>query len=324
MIKKKHHHIAQVYLRKFAYADGKVWVYRKDCPRKPFSQRPEEVACRKHAHRQPKPDGGFDHNSLEDLFATVEDAWPKIFVVLRENVNPYLEKLFQFISIHRVRVPATRDACEMLLAETVRMVGRQLDREGQTPPMAEVLKRFGNSWDDIIEVSIDPHQSIHAMVPILEGMADLFERIGIGALFNDTDVQFVTSDNPVIWFDPSVLDSEMRPYTIRPDGPVMMLFPIAPNIIIVGNTSLCDQFAQYGFGYGELTDAQQVHRMNNCICRFAYEDVFAATDTFSDLVAQFSDVSPVIETRSLDADGGELLYSEYRFGPRKPKSKWKG
>jgi hypothetical protein len=34
--------------------------------------------------------------------------------------------------------------------------------------------------------------------------------MGFYPMHNKTDVPFITSDNPVIWFDPSVKDADLR------------------------------------------------------------------------------------------------------------------
>lgn len=50
-----------------------------------------------------------------------------------------------------------------------------------------------------------------AMEPLLRGVADLYERVGFEVLHNQTDVGFITSDNPVIYFDPDLPDASVRP-----------------------------------------------------------------------------------------------------------------
>lgn len=324
MKKKNHHYIAETYLDNFVNAEGKVHMYRKDDPYKQIQQCPKELACHKHFYRQPDPKGGFDHNSIEDLFGQVETKWPDIVRRLRmkEDVNGSLKDIFQFIALHRARVPAARDACETILAETVKSVGSRLDRVGELPPLPKALERLGNVWNHV-EVAIDPHQSIHAMVAGLHGMAKLVEKIGIGALHNTTGVPFLTSDNPVIWFDPSVSEVEMRPYAIQIDGPITLLFPVTPDLLIYGHSSMCEQFAVHGLGYGDLSERSIVEEMNALICQFAYEAVFASVGTFADLVAKFAGKSPVVRTQTVPIDDGEYIISQYVWGKRTRKPKWK-
>jgi Protein of unknown function (DUF4238) len=113
--------------------------------------------------------------------------------------------LFEFIALQRARVPASRDPTEKMDAVMVKAALRTLDSAGKLPPKPE-------GFEDILdrmEVAIDPHRSIHAMLSVIAGMSQLFDSIGIGALHNRTDIPFLTSDNPVIWFDPSVAEEEI-------------------------------------------------------------------------------------------------------------------
>src|SRR3546814_19795894 len=85
---------------------------------------------------------------------------------------------------------------------------------GKLPPLPQGLEDLSNK----VQVSIDPHRSIHAMVAVMQGMAQLFSIIGIAAVHNATARPFLTSDTPILWFDPSIPFSEQRPYTINVDG----------------------------------------------------------------------------------------------------------
>ncbi len=88
--------------------------------------------------------------------------------------------------MQRARVPASRDATERVEAERTLALARRLDKAGKLPPKPV---GFENLLDQV-EVSIDPHQSIHAMMPMMEGSCKVFDRIGFCALHNKTDVPF--------------------------------------------------------------------------------------------------------------------------------------
>ena len=173
---------------------------------------PDNVGFHKYYYSQPRPDGGKDHNALEDCFSSMEDRWPGIVGRLhrRENVNDSLEEIFQFMALQRARVPASRDVTERIHAEGIMVVARRLDAEGKLSPKPEGLEDIL----DHVEVSINPHQSIHAMVTVMHATGQVFDQIGFYAMHNKTDVPFLTSDNPVIWFDPSVQDTDLRPYVL--------------------------------------------------------------------------------------------------------------
>src|SRR3546814_14240386 len=96
---------------------------------------------------------------------------------------------------------------------------------GKLPPLPQGLEDLSNK----VQVSIDPHRSIHTMVAVMQGIAQLFSIIGIAAVHNATARPFLTSANPLLWFDPSIPFSEQRPYTINFDGgPVLLFFLVIP------------------------------------------------------------------------------------------------
>jgi hypothetical protein len=108
----------------------------------------------------------------------------------------------------------------------------------------------------------------------------------------DSDRLLERCDNPVIWFDPSVPESQMRPYTLQLTSPVVLLFPISPRLMIYGHSSMRAQFASHGFRYSELTNIESVEIMNRQLCRFAYDAVFAQSPGQEELIREWVDTSP--------------------------------
>jgi hypothetical protein len=270
MDKKRHHYVPKAYLRSFCDDTGKVLVYRKDDPSKAIPLSPDNTAFHKYYYSQPTPEGGKDHNALEDFFSKkVEDKWPGIVDRFhrQEDVNDSLEDIFQFIALQRVRVPASRDAIEKIEGERIKAVARRLDAAGKLPPKP---KGFEDILDHV-EVPINSHQSIHAMPYVIQGTGEVFGRIGIGALHNKTTIPFLTSDNPVVWFDPSVQESDLQPYVLKPEGPIVLLFPVSPSLVIYGYTSILAQFVSEGFGIADLSDVGFLEMINRQVCRFSYE-----------------------------------------------------
>ena len=320
MNKKRHHYIPKSYLKFFCDDAGQVHVYRKDDPCKAIQLSPDNTGFHKYYYSQPRPDGGKDHNALEDCFSKLEDKWPGIVDRLhrRENVNNSLEEIFQFMALQRARVPASRDATEKIHAEGVMAEARQLDAKEKLLPKPE-------SFEDIldhVEVSINPHQSIHAMVPVMQGIGQVFDQMGFYAMHNKTEIPFLTSDNPVIWFDPSVKDADLRPYLIRPDGPVVLLFPVSPSLIIYGHSSRREEFASKGLGIADLPDAGKVEMINRQVCRFGYETIFAQRAGQEQLIQEHAELSPTIRFDRIGAREGESVVFEMVFGKRERKPKW--
>lgn len=208
--KKRHHFVPKAYLRAFANDKGRVLVYRKDEPQKVLAVAPDATAFERYYYSQPTPEGGLDHNRLEDEFSKLEGVWPPLVSALHkgENVNDSLLNLFQFIILQRVRVPAARDATEARLAGEVHQLMLDLTASGRLPPPPpELAGRL-----DAVVVSIDPHKSIHGMVDDIKAAQWVFDNVGLCAIRNKTATPFLTSDNPVIWFDPSLPLADQEPY----------------------------------------------------------------------------------------------------------------
>lgn len=320
MDKKRHHYIPKSYLKSFCDDTGQVLVYRKDNPSKTIQLSPDNTGFHKYYYSQPRPEGGKDHNALEDFFSTIETKWPRIVDQLhcRENVNNSLEDIFGFMALQRARVPASRDVSEMMLAEAVKVEARVLDAAGKLPPKPA---GFENILDHV-EVPIDPHQSIHAMIAVIGGIGQVFDRVGIYAMHNKTDVPFLTSDNPVIWFDPSVQDADLQPYVLQPDGPVILLFPVSPTLIIYGDSSRRDQFAFEGVGIADMSEVAFVEMINRQVCRFAYQTVFAQKAGQEQLIQEHAALSPVVRFNKIAAGKGETVIAQMVFGKRERKPKW--
>ena len=322
MDKKRHHYVPKAYLKFFCDDTGKVLVYRKGDPSKAIPSSPDNTAFHKYYYSQPTPEGGKDHNALEDCFSIIETNWPRIVDQLhrRENVNDSLVEIFGFMALQRVRVPASRDVSEMILAEVFKTRARTLDSEGKLPP-----KPAG--FEDIldhVEVSIDPHQSIHAMITGIQGVGQVFDQIGFYAVHNKTDVPFLTSDNPIIWFDPSVQDSDLRPYVLQPDGPVVLLFPVSPSLVIYGDSTRKEQFASEGLGIADLSDIGLVETINRQVCRFGYQTIFAQKAGQERLIQEHAQLSPVAHFDRVVLGKGKGIAFQMVFGKRERKPKWGG
>lgn len=317
---KRHHYVPKAYLKSFCDDQGKLRVYRKDAPGAPLHQVPDATQFRKFYYSQPIPDGGQDNNTLEALFSSLETHWPGTVDKLhaRGEVNDRLEYIFQFIALQRVRVPASRDAVESMLAQTVKDTMKTMLANGKMPPPPPGLEDLPNR----VQVAIDPHRSIHAMVAMLKGIGELFSLVGFSAVHNNTNLPFITSDNPVLWFDPSLPFDEQRPYTLQPGGPVFLVFPVSPKLALIGSTQYKEFFGTHGLQHSDVPDEGMVYAINSQICRFAYEAVITQASGWEDLIAEHAGVSPVHEAVNVPMAKGLANIHRMAFGPRAAKPKW--
>lgn len=321
-IKKRHHFASECYLRPFANESGLIWEFRKDDPTNPHQRNYEVVGFHKHYYAQPLPNGGTDHNSLENCWGEVESAWTPLVdqIRRRENIAPSRADLYRFLTMCRVRVPAIRDLVELHLAETVRGTIRHLDRMGRLPPTSDGVMDALEKGD----IAIDPHRSIHAMPFLAKGFGEILARVGYEIVVNETTAEFVTSDNPVSYFDPRAAENVRRPYTIdRGDWCIELLFPIDPKHCLRAHSELGPQFMRDGITYRTTTHETEVDRINREIVRFGYGTIYSRTNTIAPIVQKFAKHSPIGRTTCLIQDGRTYLVLRQEFGPRPRKRKWK-
>lgn len=314
--KKRHHYIPITYLDNFADDTGKAMAYRKDDVLKPLRLRPSEIAFERYYYSQPLPEGGRDNNTLENFFSTIESTWPPLVDRLRSGsvISSDLDALETFMSLMRVRVPAARDMVEISRAEQVKATARLLDQAGKLPPKPK-------GHEDILDhigVSIDPHQSLHAMPTLIRGFGHVLDCLEFELVHNETDVSFLTSDNPVVYFDPTVRDERVLPYQVRPPmGSIELLFPIDPNTVLRGRTG------PHALRHVTLTDRQSAKRINRYVVRFGYRFVFARDHTHKALITRHAGTSPILKTTVAPSPtGGPYLKFKSVFGVRPIKPKW--
>ena len=318
--KKRHHFVPVTFLNKFVDAGGRIFAYRKDDPLPPLHLRPSEIAFERYYYSQPLPEGGRDNNRLEDLFSEVEDHWPSLvddLTARRDIQDRAAEALFNFISLLRVRGPAARDPAELLLAHITRRQMIHMIDAGEVPPLPA-----GLTLDDI-KIAIDPHQSIHAMGSMLQGLAQFWEFVGLEVVHNTTTEPFATSDNPVVYFDPTIPEESVLPYTVRPpDRPVELLMPISPTVMLRGRTGLSIHRPGDRLQHVEMASRAEVSRVNRFMVRFGYRFVFANHNGLGVLVSEHAALSPTVRFDVIPDSEGEYNFSQMVFGPRPQKPKW--
>jgi hypothetical protein len=325
MKKKKHHFVPRTYLQSFAGDDGYLYVYNKDAPDQPFRSLPENTAFHKYYYSVPDQLKGVDHNMLEDSFSEVENKWPGIVKRLeqKENLADSIEDLYVFIALQRARVPALRDSMELAEGEIVKSTLLMLEQQGLLPPKPKALE--GLSLAEAVEVSIDPYRSIQNMPSIMSGVGQILDWIGLSVLHNKTDIPFITSDNPVIYLDPTVRREAVQPYNIdRERKDIVFLFPVSPTMMLFGTSEMREDFKKCGVLHGrDFDNPRLVQELNRDVCRFAYKAVFSKNDDIGSLVREHAGTSPVIKLDTLPMGGGNLTVGRHVFGERVEKPKWR-
>ena len=149
------------------------------------------------------------------------------------------------------------------------------------------------------------------MPDLARGFSIILDHLGFEVLHNKTDVSLLTSDNPVVCFDPTVPEGRVLPYQVRPPhGAIELLFPIDAETVLRGHTRLRRAGPQ-SLGHKVLADRQQAKRINRFIARFGYRFIFAHDRSHEALIVKHASMSPVID-----------MLNGCVFGPRPTKPKW--
>lgn len=316
--KKRHHFNPVTYLKGFVDASGCVFAWRKDEPETPLQTIPEAIGFEKYYYSQPLLGGGRDNNSLEDFFSTIEAPWPQLMEKLaaRTETSADFLSLIEFVMLQRVRVPCIRDAIELYLAEIVKTDARVLDEAGLLPPKPEAHPDIL----DHLEIPVDPHMSIHAMTDLVRGFACVVDACVFEVLHNRTNIDFLTSDNPVAVFDPSVPESRMQPYELQTDlQSIELLFPLTSRLMLRGVAGL--RFAP-SVTHVRMTSEQEVKRLNRIGAKFGYRMIFANSQEFAVLAQKYANVSPVSKFERLRHGNGYMTKRKSVWGQRPSKPKW--
>jgi len=308
--KKRHHYVAATYLQGFCGTDGKVWAYHLDNPAKPQPSRPESIGFSNYYYSQVRADGTRDDNSFEDLWGAFETVWPETIKAIRAG-RVSLATSFNvlgMVGIMGVRVPAARHRHELLLAAKMRSEAQTMERFGILP---EEYQRYAGELDTI-PVGINPQQSIPTMMADLRSFGDLCFQIGCEVLHNETDLPFITSDNPVCIYDPRPSPGQRRPYDY--DGQIELICPLDSKTLLRGSHRLrpVNQIVRHC----RVTDRGAVARINNTLSQFAYGLAFASDRTSDAVIALHSTRCPTVSIKVAEKPCGADIIWRHVFGPR--------
>lgn len=258
---------------------------------------------------------------MESLFGQLENGWPALRSKLASwsSLSPKdCEELQLFIAAQRARVPCTRDMMEAFLAHKTKEDLFSLVEHGELdPPPTELASRL----DELI-VSILPEKSIEGIPHIIRAMGKIFQRVGLKIIKNETNISFITSDNPVCVFDPSVVAKSMQPYVLRAGGPIELIFPVDQKTLVLGHTEMRENYLKHGPRRQRVRESKIISSYNVKIAKFAYHLLIGGSSDHRSLLKAFSDNSPVLQNVSGWSRGNPEGVPVMGFGERYKKPKW--
>lgn len=317
---RRHHYVPVTYLKAWSGTDGKLRVFRKGEEMRTYCSVPERTGFEDYYYAFEDQQGNRNVHLLEEIFSKAETQWPELLARIRgqEDMRGHMNDFLELVALQRGRVPAARDMYELMQSDNLISIAKMMSKRGMLPPppvgAEDILER--------LEIAVDPTSSLKAISLVLEGCQRVFDLLNYGVVRNTSPVKYLTSDNPVIWFDPSQREARMRPYNVTPDGPIELLFPLAADLVLFGWTPRKGENLVDGIRYGTTDDRGAIDRVNRMVARFGYDAVFATNIEQADLIKQFSDQSPVVKSSTMPAVKGQYMIGQMVFGKRRQKAKW--
>lgn len=312
------------YSKAFSNPDGYIWLFDKwEQASRPLT--PKNALVVGQLYRQPvHMENRFD-SSLEDFFAkTADNEWPFLREAIKRreilNQGPW-GALVEFICGQLVRVPLSMNSVIELLQDEVFTASNAV---GSLPDSLlklhnEITGAHASEMRDLVEsgvvsLKIDPHRSISSMPFLVRNVPIFQEGFSFGIpkfLHNETNLDFISSDNPVVFHAGRHGIAPVRPYGAPSDQRFAFYFPISPRLMLV-NSSFNSKRSMHCL----VKDSSKVSELNRTIARFAYRFVFSNSKELSEGYGKrFSNICPRPDHKTSQIFDGHVYRIGYKFGP---------
>lgn len=257
-----------------------------------------------------RPDGSRDDNSFEDLWAAIEAVWPETLrAVSAGRISPATSfNVLAMASMTSARVPAARQRNELLVAAKLRAKVLNDHRAGT---LAQDLMRYEDELESV-PIGANPQQSLPSMSDDLRTFGALCFKMGFEVLHNLTSLPFITSDNPVCFYDPGPSPRDRRPYEHRRD--VELIFPLDRRTLLRGRVRLrpTNEIVRHR----QLKDCGAVARVNNTVAQFAYGLALASDRSSDAAITRHAGRAPTIAIELRRQSGSTEVQWRHIFAPR--------
>lgn len=301
--KKRHHYIPRFYLDGFVDPHNKpyIWVYEKGNP-KIVKAIAKNIAVQKDYYSFTTPEGGRDSETFENILAGIEGRVSPIFRKIKnqENLNDQERRLFSiFLAFNMTRVPNFRENIEEMLGGTMKKMNMILASDPRSfEAMIEKFerdtgKKIGMSVEEfrkfIVEGQYDiratPQFSLGMVALMARGFAPIFSKIKWAFLEATGDYKFLTSDNPLSYFDPTHDPKSFFGVGLLNKN-VEVTFPISKDLMFLGMWK--------NFEGDKRLSNESVKKMNRRTVISTLRFVFASqySDELNRLVQKYRDSAP--------------------------------
>jgi len=306
---RRHHFLSVTYMNGFCNVEGRLWVYRHDKPEAPHLSQPSAIGYQNHYYSQKLPDGGIENVLYEDLWGLIETVWPETLRAIRaRRLSPAISfNALGMASLARVRVPAARECHEVILARKLRAEAIALERIGHLPP--EWAQYAGML--DIVPVGINPQETLRTMGQDFRAFGDLCFRLGFEIIHNKTSIPFVTSDNPVAYYDPRSRVEFRTPYGEQ--DPVELIFPLDVDTLLRGSTNLMP--ANVITHHREVADPSVIRAFNRTTAQFSYRFLLSQDRSVDKLAQRHARLVPTASVDVRQTEREIKIFWKQVFGP---------
>lgn len=333
---KQHHYVPECYSKNFVNADGYLKVSDLWDGGRIFARKPESIFTKKYMYTQPVHAEGRYDNAIEHLLSrSVETNWTPIVERLseRRTINQTdWGDIVQFVASMLVRVPITFDSVVELLRESV---ARNIPKNLVSPPetLVEIhtsitgeensksigLKELIDS--NTVVVNIDPHRCVTSMAYIAANIPLFQPGFSFGIpqiLHNQTDLPFLSSDNPVCFYGGKRNTKKIFPYRIQNKKSFSFVFPISSDMALVNST-----FVKKNGMHVDMHDREVVADINRILARFSQRYVFGESDQLLSVGRKFQGVCPRPDFERSSIGNGVVRRIAYKFGePMRVTNNW--
>lgn len=290
-IPKKHHYVPQFYLRYFT--TGKIPNHKTDylwaydvCEKKFFKKSPKNIAYKKYFYQS--EENGVKSNEFEDALSHYEG---KAKVILDEIIKTkqfdYQDKskkhnLARFLSFLLNRTVTAKEQKNILMQNIEKK--NIVDEISKSGGFEKYLKKKGAPFEYSKE-SEKKFLDIFNKAKITfeqESFLDIFLILSIQTfpyfmqrnlcllLLKKDQGNYITSDNPVVLFNPNNLDDNFIPGLADKDTDV--IFPISPKICLIMSFNYKNETKYAGDEKAVFLNTNIANNFNNFI--FSKENIF--------------------------------------------------
>jgi hypothetical protein len=299
--KRRHHYVPRFYLEGFSDPNNfpSIWIYEKGNP-EIRRQRAENIAFERDYYSFHLPSGEIDSETIENALAELESRAAPLLkkIETKVDLNEEEKRLFSnFLAYSMTRVPNYRRNMEDMSGKLIKNVMLRVtaDQIGFERKLKKYEKVRGEKYRTFVEKYMDTainegflkkefSEFSLGMIDLAREFAAVFNAMNWSFLEASDEQGYLTSDNPVYYFDPT--------YRQGFDGVGLLndnteaYFPVSKNIMLMANWKNIK-------GYHRLQNFD-IRAINRRTVIFAQKFVFASNRStgISKLVDKYKDSHP--------------------------------